>query len=108
MVIRPTFKRQKQFRDGAIAFQKEKCGINLNKAIYIRTSILDLSKALMQHFHNNYVKTKYCDKAEMLLTGTNSVKLRLKMFMKTSTKIKSHLTSAITKKVQNITIMQIA
>ena len=61
----------------------------------------------MQHFHNIYVKSRYCDKAEMLLTGTNSIKLKLKMFMKTSTKTKSHLASAIIQRIQNITIMQI-
>ena len=61
----------------------------------------------MQHFHNIYVKSRYCDKAEMLLTGTNSIKLKLKMFMKTSTKIKSHLAAVITQRIQNITIMQI-
>ena len=35
------------------------------------------------------------------------IKLKLKMFMETFTKIKSYLTSVITKKIQNITIKQI-
>ena len=31
--FRPTFKREKQFRNGAIAIEKEKCRKNLNKPI---------------------------------------------------------------------------
>ena len=34
-LFRPTFKREKQFRNRAIAFEKEKYRINLNKPIYI-------------------------------------------------------------------------
>ena len=44
--FRPTFKREKQFCNGAIAIETEKC-INLNEPLYIGTSILDLSKVLM-------------------------------------------------------------
>ena len=29
--FRPAFKREKQFRDGAIAIEREKCRINFNK-----------------------------------------------------------------------------
>ena len=45
--FRPTFKREKQFCNGAIAIETEKCIINLNEPLYIGTSILDLSKVLM-------------------------------------------------------------
>ena len=61
----------------------------------------------MQDFHYSHIKNKYGVKSEMLLTNTDSMKLKLKMFMKTSTKIKSYLTSVITQKIQNITIIQI-
>ena len=62
----------------------------------------------MQDFHN-YIKSKYGDKAEMLqqILIVLFVKLRLKMFMKTSTKIKSYLTSVIIQKSQNIAMVQI-
>ena len=40
-------KRQKQFCNGAIAIEKEKYRINLNKSVYIGTIILDLNKVLM-------------------------------------------------------------
>ena len=51
--------------------------------------MLDLNKVLMQDFHPNYIKNKHVDKAEMLLTDTDSL-IWLKILMKTSTKIKSY------------------
>ena len=73
LAFRPTFKREKQFRTGAIAIENEKCRINLNnKPICIGANILDLSKVLMQDFHYNYIKNKYRGKAEMLLTDAVS------------------------------------
>ena len=54
--LRPISKREKQFRNEAIAIKKEKCGISLNKLIYIGTSILYLSKVLKYDFHYNYIK----------------------------------------------------
>ena len=44
--FRPPLNR-KQFRNRAIAIEKEKCRINLSKTIYIRANLLDLSKVLM-------------------------------------------------------------
>ena len=41
--------------------------------MYITTSMLDLSKALMQDFCCNYIKIKYGDKTELLLTNTDSL-----------------------------------
>ena len=53
-----------------------------------------LSEILVQDFNFNYIKNKYGDKAEMLLIETDSItyKSKVKMFMKTSTEIKSYLT----------------
>ena len=56
--FRPNFKREKQFRNGAIAIEKQKCSLNLNKPICIGTSILDLSKVLMQSHYYNFIKSK--------------------------------------------------
>ena len=71
--LKPTFKREKQFRNGAIVIKKEKCRINLNKLIYIGASILDVSKVLIQDFRNYCIKNKYGYKSEMLLTDNASL-----------------------------------
>ena len=39
--FRPTFKREKQFRNGAIAIEKRNSLINLIKPTYIRETILE-------------------------------------------------------------------
>ena len=52
--FRLTFKREK-FCNRAIAIEKEKCSINLNKTIYIRTSTLHLTKVLMQDDYYNHI-----------------------------------------------------
>ena len=62
--------------------------------------MLDLSKVLIQGFHYDYIKIKYGDKAEVFLADTDSLmdKLKLKIFMKNSTRIISYLASVIIKK----------
>ena len=66
----------------------------------MKKNILDLSKVLIQDFHYDYIKIKYGDQVEVFLADTNSLmyKLRLKMFMKNSTKIISYLPLSIIKK----------
>ena len=54
--IRPTIERGKQSHNEAIAINKVKCKLNLDKPIYVGVNILDLTMILMQFFHCNYVK----------------------------------------------------
>ena len=98
-----------KFRNGAVAIKKEKCRINLDKPIYIGTNILDLSKVLVQDFDYNYIKNIYGDKFEMLLTNTDSLmyKVEAEKVYEELYKDNSYLTSEITQKIQNITIIQI-
>ena len=57
----------------------------------------------MQYFQDHYIKNKSGEiKLKCLIVCVN---LKLKMFMKSSTSIKNYLTSVISKKIQNITIM---
>ena len=55
---RTTSEGEKLFHNEAKAIEKEKCRINLKKPIYIGSSILHLSKGLMQDFHYKYIKIK--------------------------------------------------
>ena len=75
--FRSTFKREKQFLNGAIAIEKEKCRINLNKPICIWTSIVDFSAVLTQDFHYNNIKNKYGEKPEILLTDTDGLMYKI-------------------------------
>ena len=84
------------------------CTKNLNKSIYIGRSISELSKVLVQDFYYNYIKNKYVDKAEMLLTDTGSLIYKIETEnIYEDLNIKSFLTSVIIRKIQNITIIQI-
>ena len=49
------------------------------KTIYTATSISDPSKILKKFFYHNYVRNKYGDKAEILLTDTGSLIYKIKV-----------------------------
>ena len=53
-------------------------GKSLNKTIHIGTSILWLSKVLTKNAHYNYVKNRYSDTAEILVTDKDSLMYKIK------------------------------
>ena len=59
------------FDENLIAVHVMKAKLYFNKSVYLGMSILDLSKSLMYDFHYHYIKTKYGDKARLLLTDTD-------------------------------------
>ena len=59
----------------------------------------------MEDFYYNFIKDKFADKAEMLLTDNDS--LMYKIEVETFTKIKSYLISLFTQKIQSFAIIQI-
>lgn len=82
--FRPAFEREKQFHYETIAIEHEKYKINLNKQIFIGTNILDLSKALMQDFHYNYIIRWWRWNVIEICEIMWYMKLKLKMFLKNS------------------------
>ena len=46
--------------------------ITMNKPVYLRQAILDLSKMLMYEFHYDYMRLKYGSKVNLCCMDTNS------------------------------------
>lgn len=70
---KPHFERAVTFRDNLVACSVRRTKILLNKPIYIGFSVLDLSKLHMYDFHYNYMKPKYNEDAQLLMTDTDSL-----------------------------------
>ena len=50
-----------------MAVERAKFELTLNRPIYVRFAILDLSKTLMYDFHYSYIKRKYPDLTLLLI-----------------------------------------
>ena len=70
-VSKPNFISLNTFDKNFIAIHQIKSVLTLNKPIYVRFSILELSKLLMFKFHYDYVFNKY--DAKLLFTDTDSL-----------------------------------
>ena len=70
-VSKPNFISLNTFDKNFIAIHQIKSVLTLNKPIYVRFSILELSKLLMFKFHYDYVLNKY--DAKLLFTDTDSL-----------------------------------
>ena len=64
--------------------------------------MLDVNKVLMYESHYDCIKNKYGNNSKLLSTNTDSMKLKLKMFMKILVKIRKCLISVIIQLSQNI------
>ena len=60
----------------AIEMKKQ---LKINKPIYLRMSILDISKTLIYEFWYDYIKPKYQHKAKLCYMDTDSFVIRIKI-----------------------------
>ena len=72
-IYRPNYTHRTTFSDNLVAIHLARTKLVFNKPVYLGMSILDISKTLMYEFHYEYIRPKYGDKAELLLTDTDSL-----------------------------------
>ena len=58
----PNYHTTKYFLVKLLAKEVKKTKVKMNKLVYLRMSILDISKTLMYEFWYDYIKPKYGDK----------------------------------------------
>ena len=61
-----------------MAIEMKKTKVKMNKPIYLRISILDISKTLMYEFWYDYIKSKYQSKAKLCYMDTDSFIIYIK------------------------------
>ena len=73
---RPTCVTHKLFDKDYAAIHEIKPVLMLNKPIYVRLTVLELSKWMMYDFHYNFIKKNF--NAELLFTVTDSLTYEIK------------------------------
>ena len=72
LVSEPNNHTTKFFTENLLAIEIKKPEILMDKPLYFRLSILELSKILMYEFSYDYVKPKYGDKTKLCYMDTDS------------------------------------
>ena len=61
------------FGENLAGIQLRKVKVLINKPFYVGFTVLELSKLLMYRFHNDYIKPRYQERAQLLFTDTDSL-----------------------------------
>ena len=73
----PNYHTRKQFSENLLAIEMKKARVRTNQPLYLRMSILDISKTLMNGFWYDYLKPKYNDKTKLCYMDTDSFVLNI-------------------------------
>ena len=69
LVSEPNYHTTKQFSKTLLQIEMKKTKVKMNKLAYRSMSILGISKTLMCEVWYDYMKSKYRDRAKLLLFG---------------------------------------
>ena len=72
LVSKPNYHTAKHILENLLIIEMKKTEVRVNKPIYLRMSILDISKTLMYEFWYDYIKLKYGDRVKLCYTDTDS------------------------------------
>ena len=78
MLSEPNYHTTKFFRENQLAIEMKTIQTLLNKPVYLRLSILELSKVLMCKFWCNYIRPKYGEKVKLCYMDKDSFILYIK------------------------------
>ena len=78
LVSEPNYDIMKLIDEDLAIIEMKKVKVKMNKPIYLRLSILELSKITMYEFWYDYVKSKYMDNARLCYMDTDSFVINVK------------------------------
>ena len=77
-VMCPSFKSGILFSENLMGCEMGKIKVVMNKPVYLRQAILDLSKIVMYEFHYDYMKPKFKDNIQLCYMDTDSLIYHIK------------------------------
>ena len=78
LVSEPYYHTTKWFSENLLAIEMKKTKVKMNKPVYLRLSILEISKTLMYEFWYDYIKPKYSDNVKLCYMDTDSFIMHIK------------------------------
>ena len=77
LIAKPTFKDYTVYNERLAGIHQDPSSVTLDKPSYVGVIVLDLSKVYMYKFHYEMVKSRYKDRAKLLMTDTDSLFYRI-------------------------------
>ena len=77
LVSEPNYYTTKHFSENLLAIEMKKTKVRMNNTMYLRMSILDISKTLMYEFWYDYIKLKYNDNVKLWYMDTDSFAINI-------------------------------
>ena len=78
LVSEPNYHTAKWFSENVVAIEMKKTKVKMNITVYLRLSILQISKTLMYEFWYDYMKPKYGDNVKLCYMDTDSFIMHIK------------------------------